>query len=608
MLLANPLPCFKALELQHRFSPRIRALRSRWRGARACSSSAPFETSKWNLVVSFVVFFCCYKSGQQQQQPWKRIRDEQEEFDAGFIHNFSELVSKGTEKLPHLRNRVERMMQAIQLRKAINYNIPASKILEALTAANCHEPYCYERIELLGDAYLKWAVSTRLYLKFSDFPEGELTITRGKIISNSALHYLALEKGLETYVRINPFVPGREPTDLQELSSKVLANVVEALIGAYYVHHGDKGARHVVEWLGIETGFSDAELQIARAGSVVSPEVLNSIDFEGLENTLGYSFGSRNLLAQALTHSSSRQASMVPIYERLEFIGDAVLDHLLTRHIYFSYKDLHPGRLTDLRCAALNSESFARAMVKHKLHAHILHESNDFHSQIKTYAKHALNMEENAIYSYGFGAVKAPKVLGDVFQSLVGALYIDSGLNLDQVWKVFEPLLQPLVTPEAVPIHPVRELYELCDKHMKKLEWDYSLSGDLFLARALVGNKVLGRGTNVQKKMAKKLAAINAIAKLDKSASPLTPSQEEKTSGEFSRQALHELCSQRGWPCPDYNTHSETGPAHAKMFTCTASVRIEQGEKQECIGQPRPTINKAKDSAARMLMETLQKS
>lgn len=57
----------------------------------------------------------------------------------------------------------------------------------------------------------------------------------------------------------------------------------------------------------------------------------------------------------------------------MEFVGDAVLDHLITKHLFFTYTDLPPGRLTDLRAAAVNNENFARVAVEHKLHVHLRH-------------------------------------------------------------------------------------------------------------------------------------------------------------------------------------------------------------------------------------------
>jgi len=53
-------------------------------------------------------------------------------------------------------------------------------------------------------------------------------------------------------------------------------------------------------------------------------------------------------------------------------------------------------------------------------------------------------------------------VLGDIIESLAGAILLDSGYNKEAVWQSIRPLLEPLVTPETFKLHPVRELHELC--------------------------------------------------------------------------------------------------------------------------------------------------
>jgi len=108
---------------------------------------------------------------------------------------------------------------------------------------------------------------------------------------------------------------------------------------------------------------------------------MKSINFDTLEGALGIKFQNKGLLVEAITHAS-RPSSGVSCYQRLEFVGDAVLDHLITKHLFFTYTDLPPGRLTDLRAAAVNNENFARVTVKHKLHVHLRHGSSALETQV----------------------------------------------------------------------------------------------------------------------------------------------------------------------------------------------------------------------------------
>lgn len=165
------------------------------------------------------------------------------------------------------------------------------------------------------------------------------------------------------------------------LSSKTLADVVEALIGVYYVEGGKIAANHLMKWIGIQVEFDADEMECMSRPSNVPESILRSINFDSLEGALNIKFNDKGLLVEAITHAS-RPSSGVACYQRLEFVGDAVLDHLITRHLFFTYTDLPPGRLTDLRAAAVNNENFARVAVKHNLHVHLRHGSSALEKQV----------------------------------------------------------------------------------------------------------------------------------------------------------------------------------------------------------------------------------
>lgn len=312
------------------------------------------------------------------------------------------------------------------------------QILEALTAASCQETFCYERAELLGDAYLKWIVSRFLFLKHPQKHEGQLTRMRQQMVSNMVLYQFALNKGLQSYIQADRFAPSRwaapgvppvfdeDTNDIESLfdddddqsqrstsngrnhdvddydndvemedgelesdlssyrvlSSKTLADVVEALIGVYYVEGGKLAANHFMKWIGIQVDFDFDETRCLAKQPAVPDSILRSINFDALEEALKIKFIDRGLLIEAITHAS-RPSSGVSCYQRLEFVGDAVLDHLITKHLFFTYTDLSPGRLTDLRAAAVNNENFARVAVKHNLHVHLRHGSSALEKQVQ---------------------------------------------------------------------------------------------------------------------------------------------------------------------------------------------------------------------------------
>ncbi|XP_047089263.1 endoribonuclease Dicer homolog 1 [Lolium rigidum] len=582
-----------------------------------------------------------------------------------FVHPLPGSLVRGAQRLPSIMRRVESMLLAVQLKEIIDYPVPATKILEALTAASCQETFCYERAELLGDAYLKWVVSRFLFLKYPQKHEGQLTRMRQQMVSNMVLYEFALNKTLQSYIQADRFAPSRwaapgvlpvfdeetresEPSifgeesipgnelpkdydddyadSIQEdgeidgdsgcyrvLSTKTLADVVEALIGVYYVAGGKIAANHLMKWIGIHAELDPHEIPPPNPYNI--PEsILRSINFDTLEGILGMKFQNRGFLIEAITHAS-RPSSGVSCYQRLEFVGDAVLDHLITKHLFFTYTDLPPGRLTDLRAAAVNNENFARVAVKHKLHVHLRHGSSALETQIREFVKDVQEeIAKSDFNSFGLGDCKAPKVLGDIIESIAGAIFLDSGYNTSAVWKVFQPLLSPMVTPETLPMHPIRELQERCQQQAEGLEYKASRAGNVATVEVFVDGVQIGLAQNPQKKMAQKLAARNALVVLKEKETATKKETEQdgdKKNGAsvFTRQTLNDMCLRRQWPMPQYRCINEGGPAHAKKFVYAVRVNTsDRGWTDECIGQPMPSVKKAKDSAAALLLELLNES
>lgn len=73
--------------------------------------------------------------------------------------------------------------------------------------------------------------------------------------------------------------------------------------------------------------------------------------------------------------------------QRLEFLGDAVLDYLITSYLYSVFPNLKPGQLTDLRSIAVNNNSFARLAVLHSLQSYIISDSAMLCKAIENYVK-----------------------------------------------------------------------------------------------------------------------------------------------------------------------------------------------------------------------------
>lgn len=120
-----------------------------------------------------------------------------------------------------------------------------------------------------------------------------------------------------------------------------------------------------------------------------------------------------------------------------------------------------------------------------------------------------------------------------------------------------------MVTPETLPMHPVRELQERCQQQAEALEYKASRAGNVATVEVYVDGVQIGSAQNAQKKMAQKLAARNALVILkekevtkEKSEAENSEANNGKSSKNghtnFTRQTLNDLCLKRQWPMPQY--------------------------------------------------------
>ncbi|XP_057960958.1 endoribonuclease Dicer homolog 2 isoform X2 [Malania oleifera] len=443
--------------------------------------------------------------------------------------------------VPSVMHRIESLFIAANLKKlhldhcTQNVNIPTIKVLEAITTNKCQENFHLESLETLGDSFLKYATSQQLFFTYQNHHEGLLSINKDKIISNAALCKLGCNHKLPGFIRNECFdpkkwiIPGEvcgnnllpeqvSPAIImyikgkRKIKSKTVADVVEALIGAFLCTGGEKAAILFLEWLGIEMDF--ANIPYERDFSM-HPE--RFVNIHKLQSLLNYPFHDPSLLVEALTHGSYMLPEIPRCYQRLEFLGDSVLDYLMTMHLYHEYPGMSPGLLTDLRSASVNNDCYARSAVKAGLHRYILHYSPELHKQI---IKTVNNFEQLPLEStFGWESEKSfPKVLGDIIESLAGAIFVDSGYNKEAVFKSIRPLLEPLITPETVKLHPVRELNELCQKQgyaMKKPMLSRE-NGVVSLTVEVEANGIIYTHTCTasEKKVAKKVASKEVLTSL----------------------------------------------------------------------------------------------
>ncbi|XP_024027815.1 endoribonuclease Dicer homolog 2 isoform X2 [Morus notabilis] len=374
----------------------------------------------------------------------------------------------------------------LEYRQAKQKVIPATKVLEAITTKKCEEKYCLETLETLGDSFLKYAVSQQLFKTYQNHREGDLTRKRKKLISNESLCKRGCEHKLMGFIRNERFDPkmwsipgdGFARNALQEdflpnmttvyisgrreVGYKTVADVVEALIGALLTTGGELPALKFMSLIGMEVDFNQVPYETHIS---MHSEKLVRIrqNLSCLESKL-YSFHDPSLLVEALKHGSYKLQEIPRSYQRLEFLGDAVLDYLISKHLYDEHPDqMLPGLLTDMRSASVNNECYARCAVKAGLHEHILRDSRELDNNIVATVNNFGKLSSESIFGWE-SETYFTEVLADFIESVAGAIFIDSGYNKDIVFQSIRPLLEPFVTPKTLKLNPTRELRELCTK------------------------------------------------------------------------------------------------------------------------------------------------
>ncbi|XVE71087.1 hypothetical protein DITRI_Ditri10aG0122200 [Diplodiscus trichospermus] len=470
------------------------------------------------------------------------------------IIGFSKDIGSSLSLLPSIMHRLENLLVAIELKHVFSASFPegaevtANRVLEALTTEKCQERFSLERLESLGDAFLKFAVGRHLFLLHDALDEGELTRRRSNAVNNSNLFKLATRSNLQVYIRDQPFDPcqffalghpcpiicnketkgtvhsqhscqvDRANSEIRcsrnhhWLHKKTIADVVEALVGAFIVDNGFKAATAFLRWIGICVDFQGSQVNNICAASKRFMPLCSKVDIGALENLLGYQFLHRGLLLQAFVHPSHNSHGG-GCYQRLEFLGDAVLDYLITSYLFSVYPKLKPGQLTDLRSVSVNNKSFANVAVDKSLYKFLLLDSCPLNEAIEKYVDFITASPERGL----FEGPKCPKALGDLVESCFGSILLDTGFNLNRVWKIMLSLLDPIKSLSSVQLNPIRELQELCQSRNWELEFLTSKSGRNFCvdAKLNAGDVPLVVSViNTNKKDATRTAAHQVYVKL----------------------------------------------------------------------------------------------
>lgn len=322
------------------------------------------------------------------------------------------------------------------------------------------------------------------------------------------------------------------------IGDKVIADAVEAFIGVVVQSSGIKAALKLCNKLKIIpqdntsvkllTENIPPRVAFKNASSEHEARVHNSA---ALEEIIGYKFKNPIFLAQAMTHASYHIKALGS-YEQLEFLGDAVLDFLITCYITEQCPTMNPGSLTDLRSALVNNVTLACVVVRNKIHKHLLSESALLSEAIQKFVLYQTSNEHQIVLDQiimldteddttSAESVDVPKAMGDIFESIIGAVFLDSGLNLNTTWQVIYGLLKNEIQLFIidVPKQIVRRLFEFEKGKADPKFFEKEILDDKMIGQPLEfkckGEKRVVLGVGKNKTLAKKCAAKLALRALN---------------------------------------------------------------------------------------------
>lgn len=226
---------------------------------------------------------------------------------------------------------------------------------------------------------------------------------------------------------------------------------------------------------------------------------MNYQSMEKLEERIGYCFRDKALLGQALTHSSFSNEQKIrkcKDYERLEFLGDAVLELVTSEYLFYRYQEIPEGELTKMRASMVCEPALAYCARDLELGDYI-----------------RLGRGEEST-----GGRERDSIIADVVEAVIGAIFLDGGLEDAKVF-INRFVLNDIENKQLF-FDSKSNLQELAQGQIKE-EVSYSLLDESgpehnksFTVEVSLGDEVLAQGSGKTKKAAEQQAAYGALLKL----------------------------------------------------------------------------------------------
>lgn len=445
-------------------------------------------------------------------------------------------------------------------------------VQRAITHKSACEEENYQRFEFLGDCILKLFTCVQLMVDHQNWPEGYLTKEKSIRVSNTTLNAITRRIGLEKFIITDAFTGAKwrplyihevlkecEPRPEISRSSKVLADVIESLIGAGYIDDGLDGSLRCIkvffpkdQWLTLGDAMRCLNATATEKGK-------SDAHLEELESLVGYHFRSPQLLLEAVTHASFQSYNIgnTVSYQRMEFIGDAILDFLVVRRLFPYHPELRHDEMHTLRTAMVNEYILGYLCLTHAFdevrHDPIVDETTGAISIEETTVKKCIwqymrftgqaisdaqiasidrlnevsdsltrDLKTGDMYPWSTLTHIAPdKFFSDLIESTIGAIFLDSCGSLSAcdtflrdlgLWKLLDRALADRVDC----LHPKEKIGQLADRRPVAYG-EPRIENGIYFCQIKVDGKQIGEEVSGRSRLDAEVAAAVQACKILKS-------------------------------------------------------------------------------------------
>ncbi len=236
-----------------------------------------------------------------------------------------------------------------------------------------------------------------------------------------------------------------------------------------------------------------------------SKDQTNSSDLQKLQKKIGYLFKDCGLLTQALTHKSYAHEHKLENNERLEFLGDAILQFVMSDHLMLNYPELPEGMLSKFRAVLVSENGLCVLAKKIDLGAYLF-----------------IGKGEEIT-----GGRKKNSILSDSLEALLSAIYLDSRVEFgvvkitEIIQKLFEEEIEAAEKTFAsvdykTDFQEYVQKNKLGDLHYRVIEEIGPDHNKEFVTALMIADEICGIGKGKSKKISEQNAAVNAFKKLKK--------------------------------------------------------------------------------------------